>query len=120
MAGTGGVATGGGVEVEAAVGWMTAGLVVTGAGAVTAGAGVVTAGASEVVPTGAGVVTAGAGGETVGGARVVAPAAGAVGEGDVVPDVLVPLHAVNATPNIAAPTRNFLIHPPHVTGEPFR
>jgi hypothetical protein len=84
--GTGAVATGGGGTTRGAVVRVTPGVVTTGAGVVAPGAGVVTAG----------------------GAGVVARATGAVGLGDVVLAVDVPLHAVIATPNIAAPTRNFL------------
>src|SRR2546421_9787953 len=52
-----------------------------------------------VVAAGAGVVTATAG-----------VLAGAFGLGEVVPDVVVPAHAVAAIPNIARPRRNFLTH----------
>jgi hypothetical protein len=112
VAGAGVGATDAGVELGVAVVCMTAGVLTTGAGVVTGGAGVLTAGAGV-----AGVVTAGAGVVTAGGTRVVACAVGAVGVGDVVPEVVVPVHAVTATPNSAAPTRNFLIYPPHATGE---
>ena len=51
------------------------------------------------VAAGAGLITATAG-----------VLAGAFGPGEVVPDVVVPAHAVAAIPNIARPSRNFLTY----------
>jgi hypothetical protein len=74
------VARGEGVGIGAAVVWITAGAVATGAGVVAVGV------------------------------RVVTVAAGAVGVGEVVPEVEVVLHDVAATPNMTRPIRNFLMY----------